>query len=307
MRRNIPQDAAGALWKTTRILATSFGRSATMNLETLCGGIDLQPEIREKVFQYYHSDDFCQTTNLLDGLANMETESFTRAQLKQIFQTDERQVKMLTCMLVCAVRQHAWYAEKGIPDTIFFDTMRCFTRFIGECKKIAGAYAFDREWWTARQLSGVLFRIGELEFEKIYEGKKPLISIHIPSDSILTKERCDQSFADAECFFAEYFPEFPAAEYVCNSWLLAPELEDLLPEDSRILAFQKRFLIREVEYSEEEYIEWVFKTRSRRIADFPEKSTLQKNMKRYLLDGGKIGNGMGVLRMSTTPRELPYS
>lgn len=267
-----------------------------MNLEILCDGIHLQPEIREAVFKYYHSDDFRQTANVLDGLKSMETEAAARVRLKKIFKTDERQIKMLTCMLVCAAEQHAWYEQKNISDDIFFATMRCFTRFIGECKKRTGAYAFDREWWTARQISGELFRIGELEYEKLYENKKPAIGIHIPSDAVLTKENCDQSIADAKRFFTEHFPEFSAADYICNSWLLAPELEGLLPEDSRILGFQKRFVIRAVDYSEPEYIEWVFQTRSRQVEDFPEGSTLQRNMKRYLLNGGKIGNGMGVLR-----------
>lgn len=174
--------------------------------------------------------------------------------------------------------------------------MRCFTRFIAECETITKTPAFDREWWTARQVAMTLFRIGELEYEMLHENNVPVISMHIPSDSILTAENCDKSIEMAKRFFTEHFPEFEKSDYICDSWLLAPELSALLPENSHILAFQKRFHIQKVDYSGTEYVEWVFKTRGQCIADFPEQSTLQKNMKKHLLNGGKIGNGVGVLK-----------
>lgn len=266
-----------------------------MNLETLCQGIALPEELQREVFKFYGSNTFSYVKDQIDGLKTMETEAAAREKLKHLFGEDEKQIKMLTCMLVCAAKQYTWYKKTGISDDIFYATMRCFTRFVKECKKITGICAFDREWWTARQVSGVLFRIGELEYEMRKEHSKPIVSIHIPSDAILTKECCDQSTADAKIFFKKYFPEYSNAEYICHSWLLAPELSLLLPETSHILAFQKRFFLRDVDYSGTEYIEWVFKTRGAKTADLPEESTLQKNMKQYLLDGGKIGSGFGIL------------
>lgn len=267
-----------------------------MNLKSLCEGISLPQKIQDNVLAYSQSTDFDAARNIIGGLKSMETEAATRAKLKQILKNDERQIKMLACMLVCSVEQHAWYQEKNIPDSIFLATMRCFSRFIAECETITGIPAFDREWWTARQVSGTLFRVGELEYEMLHTGSTPTISIHIPSDSILTAENCDQSIRAARHFFAEHFPVFSNVDYICDSWLLAPELSSLLPENSHILAFQKRFHTKKVDYSGTEYIEWVFKTRNRCIADFPEQSTLQKNMKKYLRDGGKIGNGFGILK-----------
>lgn len=266
-----------------------------MDLETLCHGIELPQKLQQEVLEFYRCETFSYAKNHISSLKDMKTEAAARKELKRLLKEDEKQIKMLTCMLVCAAEQYTWYKEERISDSIFWDTMRCFTRFIRECEKITGICAFDREWWTARQLSGILFRIGELEYEMTKEQSMPVISIHIPSDSILTKERCDQSIADAQKFFAAHFPEYSDTEYICESWLLAPELSLLLPETSHILAFQKRFFLRDVDYSGMEYVEWVFKTRDTNIADFPEESTLQKNMKRYLLSGGKIGSGFGIL------------
>lgn len=267
-----------------------------MNLKTLCEGIALPKEIQDKVLAYSQSSAFGAAKNIIGGLKSMETEAATRAALKQILGEDEGQIKMLACMLVCAAEQHAWYQEHAIPDSIFWATMRCFTRFIAECEASTKSLAFDREWWTPRQISGTLFRIGELEYEMLRENGAAVIGMHIPSDCDLSSQNCDRSIAQANRFFATHFPEFSGVDYICNSWLLAPELSALLPENSRILAFQKRFRIQKVDYSETEYIEWVFKTKERFVAGFPEQSTLQKNMKKHLLDGGKIGSGSGVLK-----------
>lgn len=264
-----------------------------MDLFTLCERIHLPGEIREKVMDYYRTADFGPTESLREGLKSRDTEARARRELEEILEPDPGKIKMLTYMLLCGADLYHWYEEKGISEQIFFDTMGCFSRFIEECRVITGAYAFDREWWTGRQISGNLFRIGELEYEMIDDGKKR-VSIHIPSDAVLTREKCDASMEAAESFFAKYFPDYQDKDYVCHSWLLAPELKVLLPEDSHILDFQRRFRIQEVDYQGQEYAEWVFKTRNVRVEDFPENTRLQKNMKKYLQGGGKIANGFGV-------------
>ena len=265
-----------------------------MDLITLCDKICLQKEVQKEVINYYQSTGFNQIYPSIQGLKSMETEAGVREELTKLLYPDPQKIKMLTYMLVCAVELYPWYQEKGISETIFLDTMRCFTRFIEECKQMTGQYAFDREWWTARQISGILFRIGELEYEMTHSAFNPVISIHIPSDSILTQDRCDTSLENAKAFFAEYFPEYADKDYICDSWLLAPELKKLLPPDSNIIAFQHRFYIQKVDYDGNEYIEWVFKKRNCSIADLPENTTLQRNMKQYLVNGGKIGSGYGV-------------
>lgn len=266
-----------------------------MDLITLCDKIGLQGEVREKVINFYQTDGFTQVHPFICGLKNMKTEASARKELTHLLGEDPQKTKMLTCMLVCATELYPWYQEKGISETIFFDTMRCFTRFIEECKQMTGQYAFDREWWTPRQVSGILFRIGELEYEMINAESAPAISIHIPSDSILTVKKCDASLESARDFFASYFPEYHGRDYICHSWLLAPELCSLLLPDSNIIAFQHRFRIQRVDYLDTEYTEWVFKTKNTSIADLPENTSLQKNMKRHLLNGGKIGTGYGIL------------
>jgi len=110
----------------------------------------------------------------------------------------------LRVFLCAALKTRIRYAEKGIPDEIFVQTMKCFSRFVGEHRASCGEYGFDRGFWVGRQLSLLLFRLGELEYECAdYEGEKAL-SVHIPSDADLTPEKLDRSFAAAREFFAKY-------------------------------------------------------------------------------------------------------
>ena len=140
------------------------------------------------------------------------------------------------------------------------------------------------------------FRIGELEYEMKQTKTGKQISIHIPSDAVLTKEKCDASLEESKAFFARHFPEYQDKDYVCHSWLLDPVLRELLPPGSRILEFQSRFRILEVDYQDDGYVEWVFKRNDAHIRDFSEDTLLQRNMKRYLLEGGKVGSGFGVMK-----------
>ncbi len=43
-------------------------------------------------------------------------------------------------------------------------------------------------------------------------------------------------------------------------------------------------------------MEWVFKKGDIPLKDLPENTTLQRRMKAYLLQGGRVGEAFGVLK-----------
>ena len=49
-----------------------------MNLETLCNGINLQPELKNGVLDFYKSEAFCNIKDRINGLKNMKTHERTR-------------------------------------------------------------------------------------------------------------------------------------------------------------------------------------------------------------------------------------
>lgn len=90
-----------------------------MHLKTLCEGIALPKELQAQVLAFHHSSAFHDAEHIIGGLKSMKTEADTRLKLKQLLGSDEKQIKMLTCMLVCAAEQHTYYQDKNIPDSIF--------------------------------------------------------------------------------------------------------------------------------------------------------------------------------------------
>lgn len=235
------------------------------------------------------------------SLFEFESRDEGEKRLKALLGEDPKGLKMLTAMLVFAVDAYEEYQKYQIPETIYFETMKCFSRFVEEHKVSFQTPGFDRSFWTTRQISLKLFRIGELEYElDLNKGKKG-ISIHISSNASLKPDVLDTSFGQAREFMEQKFPEYAFGNWICSSWLLSPALENLLKEDSNILYFQKLFRIEEVEDSKD-YLEWVYKLKVEEneeidLHTLQEQTTLQKNMKEYLLAGGTIGSGFGILIM----------
>lgn len=158
---------------------------------------------------------------------------------------------------------------------------------------------FDRGWWTYRQVSMSLFRIGTLEFELDKSGKEKAVAVHIPSDADLSERAVDSSLEQAGSFFRRYYPDYQYDKYICDSWLLSPVLQELLPRQSNIVRFQERFVITGRNEEEKEYIEWLFQvpvnTAYRKL---PESTALQRKAKELLLAGGNIGTAYGFMEAS---------
>ena len=222
--------------------------------------------------------------------------------LKKSLEPDKNGFKILSYMLSSACYSLEKYKEKGISEQIFIDTMKCFSRFIKEHKERYGFYGFDRDFWTGRQLSLQLFRLGELEFETTIENQEKVVSVHVPSDTILTEENCRNSLEIAGEFFKKYAPDYVKVPYVCHSWLLSPALKELLPESSNIIKFQNLFTIIEVDKTSMNFMMWLYKKSDVSIENLPENTSLQRNVKRYLMAGGKIGDGRGYIKNQKKPK-----
>ena len=60
--------------------------------------------------------------------------------------------------------------------------------------------------------------------------------------------------------------------------------------------FQNRFDNVRLDEESTGYVQWVFKDKNLSPQDFPENTTLQINIKHHILNGGKIGEALGILK-----------
>ena len=250
-----------------------------MDMTELCTMIDLPAEVTEQVCAAPGVPE--EILRLLRTPGRWEE---GRKALAAFLGRDEDGFLTLAGHLQCALETWVLYRERGLSAEVFADTMKCFSRFVREHRDSYGRYGFDRDFWTPRQLSAVLFRIGEME----YELREEAIHLHIPSDAVLDRSRLRQSWEAARAMLGD-------APMVCHSWLLSPDLPGLLDGDSRILAFQREFHIH-TPGQDREFRQWVFKDPDLPDAALPEDTTLQRRLKAYLLAGNTFHDAHGTLR-----------
>lgn len=257
-----------------------------MNAIEICEKIDVPQEMSEFI------SEKLVPFEVLQSLTDIGTAPNGYKQLTELLGNDNKGLKTFACMLNAATITYEKYRQYGINEKIFIDTMYCFTRFAEEHKASYGVYGFDRGWWTYRQLSCVLFKIGELEYE--YRDGEKTVHLHIPSGSNINIGNCKKSLDEFNAFTSKYFPErkYPI---VCSSWLLSPALVKLLSRQSNIIRFRNCFDITSWNKTENEFLQWVYGKTDIEYDKLPEKTELQRNMKKYLIDGGVVGSAFGRL------------
>ena len=257
-------------------------------LLSLCKEICLQDEIITELPIVWDILDMAAISPHIPALTSSETAQTAHDALTKIFyDTDPNGYKMLISQLLAALHTREIYKQKRIDDQIFIDTIKCFSRFTGENFVSFGQYGFNRGWWTHRQLSAKIFRLGALEFEI----EKDILSVHIPSDAVMTAEALDYSYSSAESFFAKLGVKYTGI--YCTTWLLCPTLKNILPSSSRILTFQNDYEIISMNPDSTSFMSWVYKKDYPNLAQLPEDTRLQQELKKLLLAGGSLGDAHG--------------
>ncbi len=175
--------------------------------------------------------------------------------------------------------------------------------------RIRDAAPFTLGWWLTHHLSGHLFRIGRLQFQRSILGTvhglelegQHFLDVHIPEDGRLDPVECDRSFADAAEFASRHFPEDDARWFGCTSWLLDPVLGDLLPHESNLLQFQRRFRMVDIDHTEPSRVfEFVFDRPDLDESAAPDldalvgSSTLRRGIIDLYRSGGRVRSTTGM-------------
>lgn len=113
-------------------------------------------------------------------------------------------------------------------------------------------------FWLNFGFRGMIYQLGRLQFERVPQEEKLALSLHIPEFcGPLTPEAVDESLDRARLFFARHFPSERYDFAVCHSWLLSPQLAEVLPAESNIMRFQARFTLTETMEHNESFLKFV--------------------------------------------------
>ncbi|GAA2753977.1 acyltransferase domain-containing protein [Amnibacterium kyonggiense] len=271
-----------------------FSRRA--RLEALCRALRLPTEVTTEVLRRHDDPALVRARMHLPLLAGRATWDRGLDGVRRELGEDPLGMTMLTFMLVRALETRVEYRRRGLPDAIFVDTMRFCARFIDEHHRTHGVHAFTWDFWFARQLWLHEFRIGALEYELVDDAAAPRVLIHVPSDADLERASLHRSLSDARTFLAQHFPRFVGAPMSCETWLLAPAIQDVLPESSRIRGFASGFRLVSVDPADRSVLRWLFGRDDVPVALLPEATSLQRTVKRLLLSDRWPGAALGTVR-----------
>ena len=194
------------------------------------------------------------------------------------------------------------YKSLGVPEKVIEETFRDVSLRARIYEKKTGKPGISKEdaLWFRHIINCKIFKIGVLQFqpfEMIYldeeflgepymefskEQKEKLpsgahvINCHIQCGANLSTEEIKASFADAQALFKKIYPETKFKAFLCYSWLLYPDMINILPENSNIKAFAKNFEIIGKIQDREQAFENLFGKTYKRPPKIKNPTSLQK-------------------------------
>lgn len=214
----------------------------------------------------------------------------------QIEQREDRWQLFLALYRRLSLDTRERYRQLGISEEIFRDTMSDLEIWEENCQKKYGVAGLAEYRWLTRHLELKLFRLGRLQFEPVGWEKKAALNVHIPQGEPLDPDAVQRSYRQAYAFF-----HGSITCYVCGSWLLLPQLAQVLPPDSNIIRFQKDYTVTKLVEHFRQCEERVFPQILDDPSGYPETTRLQRGVKQLLLSGEKLGFAMGEMEYRPQP------
>lgn len=213
-------------------------------------------------------------------------------------------------LLFCGRALRYLYASKGYSEKLFLAAMSD-TRFkLLECRRVYDVWGTFVLFWYPGFYRMTRFKLGRLQYDVmrqkdgdipgfVREGD-PVLNCHIPSSGPLLSDEVNASLRMAYDFLPESRVD-GALAVQCNSWLLYPPLVEKLPADSNIRRFADRFTVYNQKEDPGNNNFWrVFgvKWHEGALNEVTPKSSLEKAVCELIAEGGTMGVGFGILRVT---------
>lgn len=196
------------------------------------------------------------------------------------------------------------YQQLGIPENVFYDTLDDI-RIWCENNNNKGLANYN---WIKNHMNCELFKIGRLQFQLFkcnnklldydyfpFDCGEAVIYIHIPQGEKLIYSDCLASVRSAVDFFGKYFSDYNFRYFFCESWLLYGDNYLFMQPSSNIMQFSSMFDVVCSKNVDSQAIERIFGRRQLNKKKYQENTSLQRAAKAHLMNGGKLGIGIGII------------
>lgn len=194
----------------------------------------------------------------------------------------------LLALVASAPEVAAFHTSRGIDPAISTASLSDLGQQAWVHRRTFGGFGLHTYGWMRICWSGALYWLGRLQFNLTHYQDDWVISTHIPESGPLTPEACADSFGRARAFFARHFPEYPTTLFHCDSWLLDPQLTEVLTPGSNMVQFQQLWqLDGQRRIGDADALFFVFRRRGDiDIATLPQDTSLQRAIVEKLESGG---------------------
>ena len=213
--------------------------------------------------------------------------------------------------LSCAQPLREIYEKEGLTDELCLDALRDLLYKNRECLKVYGVPGTYTQWFQ-KFFTLERFTFGRLEYDvKVWEMEDykdyltagdRVFGCHIPSSGPLTPGAVMDSVKRLYDFAKKKdMLKDGKLAISCATWLIYPPMVELLDEDSNIRKFHDIFDMIIVNHREENpysSLDWVFYKKydgPESLKTMPEDTKLQRILKKFYLEGGTQGVGMGMI------------
>jgi len=182
-----------------------------------------------------------------------------------------------------------FHASRGIPEEVTWDTLTQLGESVAIHRRKYGEGGTNMPWWLTFLVRGLVYRLGRLQFSLVVakDGTR-VLGLHIPeAGGPLIPDIYYDSIRRARPFFDRHFPEHGARVVTGTSWLLDPQLEEYLSEDSHILQLRRDWTLidSEPEDGDDAILEFVFRYNGQPLDELPQRSALERAVVTHLKAG----------------------
>jgi len=133
------------------------------------------------------------------------------------------------------------------------------------------------------------------EWKQVMGPGDDIVEVHIAGGSKMGHDECLESYRQALEFFPGYYPDMKFTGFTCWSWLLDPNLAEILPPESNIVQFQRDFHQLPVPGNEAQAYDLVFGSSTVDPTKVTPTTSLQRAIADYVRSGRRLRSAGGLI------------
>lgn len=131
------------------------------------------------------------------------------------------------------------------------------------------------------------------EWRQVLGPGDPVLHIHIPGGEPMYYDQCGRSFEMALEFFPRHFPNYTFHAFMCGSWILNTAIQEIMPESSNLVRFQREVYLFPIGLSDESLPQNIFGEIPEDLTTAPRNTSMQRAYIDAMQAGGLVTGGGG--------------